>query len=218
MRQQKPRYSAEVRQEAARRIESGESKQAVAQAMGMHQDTLENWMPHLAPPKGQKNYPKEVREEVIRRVKAGESTALIAQTMGIHRSTAERWAPTTNVPDSRSARYPKAVRDEAVRRVESGETKTSVSKALGISQDTIYDWTLHVNRAAVPTPMNIRSEAIARGSKRRISIIRCQGFANQSRSNLEMGTRRSISKCRYSGSDSTSTCAWQDFATLSQAS
>lgn len=144
-------YDQEIRDEAIRRVKQGETKQAVAEALGINRSAVQNWTYSL----GIRNpayHSLEVQEEAIRRVKNGEQKKTVAEALGVSIAALRKWTKDIRL----RRKYTEKEREIAIRRVEDGEAKEFVARDIGIPECMVRKWTAHVDRSAEPVPEDLK--------------------------------------------------------------
>lgn len=121
-------HSKDVREEAIRRVQNGESKMQVAHELNVARSVVMRWTNGSG--KSNPSYTKEQRQVVVSRISKGEGKAAVARELGISVNTLHAW--TKNI--KRKKVLNKSEKEEAVRRTENGEPKVAVARKLGVSR------------------------------------------------------------------------------------
>ncbi|WP_052473557.1 gamma-mobile-trio integrase GmtZ [Sulfuritalea hydrogenivorans] len=128
----------QIKKEAIRQVEQGESRKRVAAAMGISASVVGKWTKHI---QTEKRPDERLTEIIMRRLEAGESKVSIAKAMGLTIGKVQYLTPKT-----RERSVDEDVREQAVRRVENGESKKAVASGIGVSVSTVNNWTQHVKK------------------------------------------------------------------------
>lgn len=131
-------YSTQIKEDAIRRVRSGESKSKVARDLGISIDTIGIWTPDVT---SRRPVDLAIREKVVERVRNGESKRKVAKEFGIGKTTVMYWTKDID----HSIKHPDSIREQAVARARNGESAKSIADNLKLPPSTIVHWTRGIN-------------------------------------------------------------------------
>jgi transposase-like protein len=147
-------YPDHIRDEAIRRVKTGESKSQVSRDLGIPIDTIGRWTPEVT---SRRPIDLALREQVIDRVRYGESKRKVAKELGIGKTTVMSWTEDID----HSIKHPEELREQAVARARNGEAAKEIAASLKLPPTTIMHWTRGINpRKRISQA--VRDEAVRR--------------------------------------------------------
>jgi DNA-binding CsgD family transcriptional regulator len=137
--------------EMLKRREAGEMTTAIAEAMGVSQETVSRYTKHIS--SRVELTPTQI-EDIVRRVEGGETKRAVSDAIGVNESTIYKH---TKHIVRRAPKLPPDLLKKVLSLGKEGKTSASIGRELGISQNTVA-----VNLAAVFADLTItRAQSIA---------------------------------------------------------